>query len=89
MVGAPGERAEPYRNGGVNRVTSGGEGEGVPEPRQSPTEGGHALQKLSYDDGKEAAFYLDQRTDDTQFFATVDEVTDRAQRRRAETAKTS
>ncbi|MFF8646531.1 ParB/RepB/Spo0J family partition protein [Streptomyces sp. NPDC015345] len=83
------ERAEPYRNGGVNRVTSGGEGEGVPEPRQSPTDGGHILQKFPYHDGKEAALYLDQRMDDTQFFAMVDEVTERAQHRRAETAKTS
>ncbi|MGA4844774.1 ParB/RepB/Spo0J family partition protein [Streptomyces sp. G5(2025)] len=83
------ERAEPDRNRGVNRVTGGGEGEGVPEPRQASAEGGPVLKKFPYHDGKEAAFYLDQRMDDTQFFAMVDEVNETARRRRAETAKAS
>ncbi|MFF1593114.1 ParB/RepB/Spo0J family partition protein [Streptomyces sp. NPDC058286] len=56
--------------------------EGVPEPRQSVVEKQPALKKFPYDDGVEAAFYLNRKMDDVQFFKLVEEVMKMAQRRR-------
>ncbi|MEV5982874.1 ParB/RepB/Spo0J family partition protein [Streptomyces sp. NPDC052114] len=89
----PKPKKKPVQNAVLNSEANAGEthepptgsGDGVPEPRQASADASPA-KKFPYDDGKEAAFYLDQRMDDTQFFAMVDEVSQRAQRRREQAA---
>ncbi|MFJ5293095.1 ParB/RepB/Spo0J family partition protein [Streptomyces sp. NPDC088348] len=63
--------------------------ESVPEPRQASADTGSGVRKFPYDDGKEAAFYLNRRMEDDQFFAMVDEVNQMAKLRREKAAKAS
>ncbi|GAA2340239.1 ParB/RepB/Spo0J family partition protein [Streptomyces kunmingensis] len=63
--------------------------EGVPEPRQSHSDTNTGVRKFPYDNGKEAAFFLNQRMDDDQFLAMVDEVTRMANLRREKAAEPS
>ncbi|MFE6895191.1 ParB/RepB/Spo0J family partition protein [Streptomyces sp. NPDC057694] len=63
--------------------------DGVPEPRQAVSEQPPGLKKFPYDNGLDAALFLDRKMDDAQFFAMMDELTKRAERRRKQAASAS
>ncbi|MER5951232.1 ParB/RepB/Spo0J family partition protein [Streptomyces sp. NPDC001904] len=63
--------------------------EGVPEPRHAASEQPPGLKKFPYNNGLDAALFLDRKMDDVQFFAMMDELAKRAERRRERATSTS
>ncbi|WP_438297569.1 ParB/RepB/Spo0J family partition protein [Streptomyces sp. HUAS TT7] len=64
--------------GGADRPLA----DGVPEPRQASAEPLRGLRRFPYDDGEQAAYFLDQKMSDAEFFRMADAVAAMATQRR-------